>query len=333
MKTRLKSCIAILVVVGVGVGAAISWYYNKQIEAPLFDSEQDFLVSRGDTLSSIANNLVDDGFLKEEFTLKAFARINEVTHIKAGEYLFPAGITLGEFVNWIEKGKGQIGIKLTIVEGWTFKKMRETVSRAPKLIQKTAGMSDQEIMQAMGFPELHPEGQFYPDTYQYRAGDSDLTLYKKSFNLMQEILNSAWENRKPGIQITDKYQALVLASIVEKESQVWDEQPEISGVFDNRLRLGMRLQADPTVIYGVGDAYNGDITRKHLKTDTPYNTYTRGGLPPTPISLPGESAILASVNPAVTKSLYFVAKGKGRHKFSKTLKEHNAAVQKYIFKK
>jgi UPF0755 protein len=333
MKTRFKKSIAILVVIGVGIGATVSWYYNKQIETPLFDSEQDFLVNRGDTLSSIANNLVDGGFLKEEFTLKAFARINAVDHIKAGEYLFPAGITLGEFVHWIEKGKGQIGIKLTIVEGWTFKQMREAISHAPKLIQKTAAMSGQEIMQAMGFPDRHPEGQFYPDTYQYRAGDSDLTLYKKSFNLMQEILNSAWENRKPDIQITDKYQALILASIVEKESQVWDEQPEISGVFENRLRLGMRLQTDPTVIYGVGDAYNGDITRKHLKTDTPYNTYTRGGLPPTPISLPGESAILASVNPAVTKSLYFVAKGKGRHKFSKTLKEHNAAVQKYIFNK
>lgn len=333
MKTGLKRYVAIFVVVGVGIGAAVSWYYNEQIEAPLFDSEQEFLVSRGDTLSSIASHLVDGEFLKEKFTLKAFARINEVGHIKAGEYLFPAGITLGEFVHWIEKGKGQIVIKLTIVEGWTFKQMRQAIASAPKLIHKTAGMSDEAIMLAVGFPELHPEGQFYPDTYQYRSGDSDLTLFKKSFHLMQEILNSAWENRKADIQIKNKYEALILASIIEKESQVWDEQPEISGVFDNRLRLGMRLQTDPTIIYGVGDAYDGDITRKHLKTDTPYNTYTRGGLTPTPISLPGESAIFASVNPAVTKSLYFVAKGKGRHQFSKTLKEHNIAVQKYIFKK
>jgi UPF0755 protein len=185
-------------------------------------------------------------------------------------------------------------------------------------------------MAELGFPKLHPEGQFYPDTYHYRLGDSDLMIFRKAFDLMQERVDRAWENRLPEIEIHSRYQALVMASIIEKESGVWEEQPEISGVFNNRLRLDMKLQTDPTVIYGIGDKYKGNITRKHLETDTPYNTYTRKGLPPTPIALPGESAILAAVNPLETESLYFVAKGEGKHKFSRTLQEHNAAVKKYI---
>ena len=329
----LKRGFGILVMLGVAVGATAIWYYKNQISLPLNLQHHVLQVERGDTLSSLGSRLVQSGVLKEPYTLKVYARLNSVNHIQAGEYQFPSDLNLAELVSWLETGKGQVGIKVTIVEGWTFRQMREALASAPKLSQLTGSWTGQQIMAKLGYPDLHPEGQFYPDTYHYLAGESDLTLYKKAFDLMQKTLDAAWQNRKSEIEITDKYQALIMASIVEKESQVWDEQPEISGVFNNRLRKGMRLQTDPTVIYGVGDEYDGDITYKQLKTDTPYNTYMRPGLPPTPISLPGARAIMAAVNPAETKSLYFVAKGAGQHHFSKTLKEHNAAVQKYIFKK
>jgi UPF0755 protein len=333
MSNWLKRGLGILAMLGIAVAGSATWYYNNQISSPLNLQGHVLQVDRGDTLSSLGSRLVHDEILKEPYTLKVYARLNSINHIQAGEYQFPADLNIAELVRWLETGKGQVGIKVTIVEGWTFRQMREVLTSAPKLSQLTGSWTDQQIMTELGYPDLHPEGQFYPDTYHYLSGESDLTIYKKAFDLMQQILDAAWQNRKPEIEIKDKYQALIMASIVEKESQDWDEQPEISGVFNNRLRKGMRLQTDPTVIYGVGDEYNGDITRKHLKTDTPYNTYTRHGLPPTPISLPGARAITAAVNPAQTKSLYFVAKGAGQHYFSKTLKEHNAAVQKYIFKK
>ena len=311
--------------------SVFTWQYLSAISKPLEFGQVSFLVKRGDTLSSIANRLVELGITEETLSIRVYARLNQVgSHILAGEYRFPEQITVSEFVHSLESGKNQIGIRLTIVEGWTFRQMREEINRASKLELTTSSWSDQEIMAELGFPKLHPEGQFYPDTYHYRLGDSDLMIFRKAFDLMQERVDRAWENRLPEIEIHSRYQALVMASIIEKESGVWEEQPEISGVFNNRLRLNMKLQTDPTVIYGIGDKYKGNITRKHLETDTPYNTYTRKGLPPTPIALPGESAILAAVNPLETESLYFVAKGEGKHKFSRTLQEHNAAVKKYI---
>ncbi len=330
MKSGSKKVLGTIVLLGLGSLAAATVYYDSEINQPLLDLPNPFLVERGDTLSSLARDLLRAGNISEPYTLKIYARLNDVNHIKAGEYKFPEHISLADFVRWLEKGKGQVGIKVTIVEGWTFKQMRGALATANNLKQLTTGWTDQDIMTELGYPDDHPEGQFYPDTYQYRAGDSDLNILRRSFELMRTILDDAWLQRKPDIQIKNTYEALIMASIIEKESQVRDEQPEISGVFDNRLRMGMRLQTDPTVIYGVGDAYAGDITRKHLKTDTPYNTYTRYGLPPTPISLPGEQAILSAVNPMTTEALYFVAKGEGRHQFSKTLKAHNAAVKKYL---
>ena len=333
MKRKIgKVCLALLVS-GLLVAALGVWYYHSAITKPRNFNDEIFLVERGDSLSSIANELLDQGVIEEAYTLKLYARLNhEGMFIKAGEYKIPDEINLAEFVSGLVSGKGQIGIKITIIEGWTFKQMREQINQAPKLNHETANWSDQQIMRALGVPDLHPEGQFYPDTYHYRRNESDLSLYKKAFDLMQDSLDLAWANRKQGIQLKSRYEALILASIIEKESQALDELSQISGVFDNRLREGMRLQTDPTVIYGIGDAYKGNITRKHLKTDTPYNTYTRDGLPPTPISLPGRSAITAAVNPEQTKAFYFVAKGGGKHQFSKTLAEHNAAVKKYILK-
>ena len=222
---------------------------------------------------------------------------------------------------------------VTIVEGWTFRMMREVLGTAEGLRPDTREWSDDRIMEALGYPDLHPEGQFYPDTYYYRKGDPDLDIYRKAFELMQFRLRQVWAQRSPDLPLDDPYEALIVASIIEKETQDRDEQPTIAGVLFNRLRKGMRLQTDPTVIYGVGDAFDGNIIRKHLKTDTPYNTYTRAGLTPTPISLPGMDSLMAAVRPAETEAYYFVAKGGGRHHFSRTLEEHNRAVRKYILGK
>ena len=237
------------------------------------------------------------------------------------------------FLDRIVTGKGQVDVKVTIVEGWNFRQMRQALRDAPGLRQTTADWSDDRIMEALGYPQTHPEGQFYPDTYHYHTNDPDLAIYRKAFELMQERLEEAWSRRLPGLPLENSYEALILASIIEKETQARDEQPKIAGVFFNRLARGMRLQTDPTVIYGVGETFDGDLTRKHLETDTPYNTYTRGGLTPTPISLPGLDSLMAAVRPQETEAYYFVAKGEGRHHFSRTLEEHNRAVRKYILGK
>jgi len=334
MKRWFKVFLLSLSVVAVAVIASASWLYVKAISQPLQFGDEIYLVERGDSISSIAKKLIDKKVITNPYPLKLYVRLKKVgRYIKSGEYKFPDGITISEFVDRLVSGKGQIGIKITIIEGWTFRQMRNAINEAPKLEKLTKSWTDKQIMEELGHPYLHPEGQFYPDTYQYRKGDTDLSIYRKAFLLMKDKLDYAWENRKEDIQIKDPYEALIMASIIEKESQVWDEQPLISGVFENRLKVGMRLQTDPTVIYGLGDEYQGNLRHKHLKQDTPYNTYTRHGLTPTPISLPGFPALLAAVQPEETEHFYFVARGEGRHKFSRTLKEHNAAVRKYILNK
>ena len=316
------------------VAAGGYWYFTETISKPLDFKDKLFLVESGDNLHKISERLVDMGITKEPWSLKLLARQQgSANDIQAGEYELPSSINLKQFLHRIVNGLGQVDMRITILEGWTFKQMRQALAKAKKLKQDTMGWSDQQIMEAMGKPDMHPEGQFYPDTYYYRANESDLAVYRKSYNLMQERLAEIWQQRQQDIQIKTPYEALILASIIEKESWLKEEQPRISGVFMNRLKKGMRLQTDPTVIYGVGEAFDGDITRKHLRTDTPYNTYTRAGLTPTPISLPGSDSLLAAVKPEKTDAFYFVAMGEGKHKFSKTLSEHNAAVRKYILGK
>ncbi|MGI9317364.1 MAG: endolytic transglycosylase MltG [bacterium] len=334
MRNSLVRLLIPLLVIAVFIVIAGYSYYSRAVTRQLSFPKDTFLIESGDTLNRIANRLVGEGILPEPWSLRLLAKRKGIGgSILAGEYQFPEKMNLQEFLDRVVNGKGQVDVRVTIVEGWTFQQMREALRQAPKLSQLTAEWSDQKIMGALGYPELHPEGQFYPDTFYYRANDTDLELLKKSFGLMQTKLDHAWQQRAPDLPLEDPYEVLILASIIEKETQVREEQPTIAGVFMNRLKKGMRLQTDPTVIYGVGDAYDGDITREHLKTDTPYNTYTRAGLTPTPISLPGEDSLMAAVKPSKTEAFYFVAKGGGRHKFSKTLAEHNAAVRKYILGK
>ncbi len=323
-----------VVVLGLLLIAGSVGYYLKAINQPRDFGDDIVVFAPGDTLHAITMDLQEKGIISEPYTIKIKAYLDDLeTRMQAGEYRFAKKTSIAEFLDHLVKGKGQIGVKVTIIEGWTFDKMRKALGQQKKLKHLTTNWSERQIMEKLGHADLYPEGQFYPDTYYYRVGDTDLSIYESAFSLMQKKLDQAWANRSEGIMLKNRYEALILASIIEKETQYLPEQPIISGVLNNRLKKGMRLQVDPTVIYGLGEQYKGNITRKHLKSDTPYNTYTRYGLPPTPISLPGMGAIDAAVNPAKTDAYYFVAKGEGRHHFSKTLKEHNRAVRKFILGK
>ena len=319
----LFSLLAIVIVV---VGLSF-WAVNR----PLDFGAQTWVIEPGDTLGKVAAQLVEREVIGQTLPLRLLARLGGLgKQIRAGEYRFPPGTSLAEFLERVTTGKSQVGIKVTIIEGWTFRQMRAHLRRAPKLKQVTANMNDRQLMAKLGHPELHPEGRFFPDTYYYTAGQTDLSIYRKAFHLMQEKLDAAWENRAADLGLAGKDEALIMASIIEKESWIAHEQRKIAGVFYNRLKKGMRLQTDPTVIYGLGAAFDGNLTRAHLKTDTPYNTYTRKGLTPTPISLPAEDALTAAVRPMQTDAYYFVASVDGKHHFSETLTQHNKAVWEYI---
>lgn len=249
-----------------------------------------------------------------------------------GEYALKKNMSQNEILSLFVSGR-VITYPLTLLEGWNFSQFREILKKSKNLKQTVADLSNQEIMTRLGRNGLHPEGYFYPDTYFYSAGSTDFTILKNAFERMQSRLDQQWQAREKGLPYKSRYEALIMASIVEKETGQASERPVIAGVFINRLRIGMRLQTDPTVIYGMGNIFKGNIRKKDLRKDTPYNTYTRNGLPPTPIAMPGDDAIYAALHPAKTNALFFVARGDGSHVFSKTLKDHNKAVRKYQLKK
>jgi UPF0755 protein len=264
--------------------------------------------------------------------LEAYARLNGLaTRLQAGEYALTPGLTPPALLERIVAGQ-VIQYPLTVVEGWTFRQLRQALAAHPKLVQTLAGLSDAEIMTRLGRPGDHPEGRFLPDTYHFPAGFTDAAFLRRALTAMDQRLADLWKRRSPAAPLQEPYQALILASIIEKETGMAAERAEIAGVFARRLRQGMRLQTDPTVIYGLGEAFDGNLRRRDLETDTPYNTYTRAGLPPTPIALPGLAALEAAVNPADGDTLYFVADGEGGHVFSRTLEEHNRAVRRYQLK-
>jgi len=219
--------------------------------------------------------------------------------------------------------------QVTLVDGWTFAQVRAALAKAEQLKPDTQGLTDEAIMALLGRPGTNPQGRFYPDTYNYAKGSSDLAVLRRAMRLMDTRLAAAWAQRAPGLPITTPDQALILASIVEKETGQAADRAMIAGVFCNRLRLGMPLQTDPSVIFGLGDKFDGTLHKRDLQTDTPWNTYTRVGLPPTPIAMPGDAALIAALHPATTKALYFVARGDGSSEFSTSLDEHNRAVNKY----
>jgi UPF0755 protein len=287
----------------------------------------------GSSLSAVARDLEQRGYLESAFYFQLMARLDgQASRIKAGEYHLASGLTPKSLLALLVSGR-VMSHTLTLVEGWNFQQVLVAVAGHQALKKTLSDLSDEEIMAKLGFPDMHPEGRFLPDTYHFPKGTSDLDFLRRAHSAMEQLLAREWASREPDLPLKSPYEALIIASIVEKETGRAEERPEIAGVFIRRLRKGMRLQTDPTVIYGMGQAFNGNIRRSDLRQDTPYNTYVHGGLPPTPISMPGADALHAVLHPADGKSLYFVAKGDGYHHFSDTLAEHNKAVRKYQLKR
>jgi len=257
-----------------------------------------------------------------------FRASGQARQIRAGSYEFERGTTPRSLLRKLVRGEESLR-SLTLVEGWTFRQLREAMSTAQDLRLDTAALTDADIMERLGRQGQHPEGRFFPDTYSYAKGSSDLKLLALAMRTMDRHLQAAWDRRAPDTPLQSPDQALILASIIEKETGIDEDRAQIGGVFSNRLRIGMMLQTDPTVIYGMGERFDGNLRKKDLQTDTPWNTYTRFGLPPTPIAMPGRRSLQAAVEPQQTKALYFVARGDGSSEFSDNLAAHNRAVNKY----
>jgi len=303
------------------------WFLERPLEMPA--EPWSFEVRPGATLSAVARDLAGEGVIPHSLPLVALARWKGVDRaIKAGNYELLSGITLPQLLAKLTQGD-VTQTSLTIVEGATFADFVKALRDSRDVAKTAIGLPDAELLAKLGIDAPHPEGQFFPDTYHFAAGASDVALMKRAHRLLAERLDAAWAKRAADVPLATPYEALVLASIVEKETGRAADRPLVASVFANRLRKGMRLQSDPTVIYGMGAAFDGNLRRRDLETDTPYNTYPRAGLPPTPIALPGKGAILAALAPAPGDSLYFVAKGDGSHQFSATLDEHRRAVDRF----
>lgn len=288
-----------------------------------------FSVTPGSGVRGATEDIAKAGVPVEPLALEALARLTgKSSRLKAGSYELKAGATPMRLLDQLARGEfAQESI--AIIEGWTFRQMRQAIALNRGLRQDTLDLSDAEVLARITPDYKHPEGLFFPDTYLFAKGASDLQVYRQAFALMQKRLNDGWNHRAASLPYKTPYEALVMASIVEKETGLASEREMIAGVFVNRLRIGMLLQTDPTVIYGMGNRFDGNIRKSDLLTDTPYNTYRRAGLPPTPISLPGVAALTAAMNPAKTEALYFVSRGDGSSHFSSSLGQHNEAVQKY----
>lgn len=325
-----------LILLLAAAAALTAWDAHRQLGAPLqLEGEQALTVSRGTAWSRLVSDLQARGWLapRAALYLKAYGRISgDAGRIQAGEYAVQPGTTPVELVALLKSGD-VISYQLTLVEGWRTDQAWAAVRAHPK-IRRTDGLDEPAaLMQALGKGDQHPEGRFLPETYRFTQQTSDVEFMRRAYVAMEAAMARQWAARQPDLPLANAEEALILASIIERETGVPAERPQIAGVFVRRLRLGMRLQTDPTVIYGMGDAFDGNIRRRDLRTDTPYNTYTRKGLPPTPIALPGEEALAAAVNPADGDALFFVSRGDGSHVFSATVQEHNAAVRKYQLKR
>jgi UPF0755 protein len=299
---------------------------------PVGDAPLTVDIPAGQPFAATARELESRGVLDHPEWLRAYARVTGAdARVKAGEYEIAPGTSPRELLRLFESG-AVVRHSVTIVEGWTFRSLREALQRSPYLDNTLAGQDDAAVMAALGEPGTPPEGLFFPDTYLFGKGTADLEILRQARARMQRELEDAWNGRAGDLPITTPYEALILASIIEKETALASERERIAGVFVQRLRRGMRLQTDPTVIYGLGAGFDGNLRRADLERDGPYNTYTRSGLPPTPIALPGAAALRAAVNPDERGELYFVATGlpDGSHEFSRTLAEHEAAVRRYL---
>ncbi|ODU26714.1 MAG: aminodeoxychorismate lyase [Thiobacillus sp. SCN 62-729] len=312
---------------GLGCACGLAWYGNRPLQIePL---PKTLNVVPGTNLRSLSAMLEREGVVGNAQVFWLLGRIlGKAGTLKVGVYTLDRPLTPLELYAMIQRGEVSQAM-VQFIEGWNWREVRAALAAQPMLKNESASMSDTEILQAIGAGEDHIEGLLFPDTYFYAPHTSDLSVLRRAYRRQHEKLMAAWEARAPGLPYRTRYEALIMASIVEKETGVAFERPRIAGVFLNRLRLGMRLQTDPTVIYGLGERFDGNLRKVDLQHDTPYNTYTRAGLPPTPIAMPSEAAIQAALNPAKTDALYFVARGDGTHVFSSTLDAHNRAVNRY----
>ena len=312
----------------------VSFSYHQALEDILnVQSEEiEYSIKSGSSLSAVIYDLKNKEIIKNPRYLLWYARLNGLSNkMKTGDYLLTKGLTNKDFLNNIFTGK-VIQYSLTVIEGWSFKQLLKKLNEHPHIQHTISNLTEKEIMFKLNLDKTHHEGQFLPDTYHFPKQLSDIEFLKRAYTSMQTTLKNEWDNRAENLIYKNSYEALIMASIVEKETGLASEREQIAGVFVRRLEKRMRLQTDPTVIYGMGDKYKGNIRKRDLLLDTPYNTYRRRGLPPTPIALPGRDAIYAALHPAQGKSLYFVSRGDGSHQFSDTLKDHNKAVIKYQLK-
>jgi len=327
MLFRLKLLFLTLFAAVLGLGGWILWFALAPIE--LATPTVEFSITPGSTLRSATRQMAGAGVPVQEWKFVLLARAYGANAaVKAGSYQVSAGATPLALLRKITRGEYALG-EILFVEGWTFRQMRDAMQSHPDLKGNSQTLSEGEIMAKLGAPDALAEGMFFPDKYVFAKGTSDLAVLARAYRAMQKHLQSAWAGRAPDLPIADPYQALILASIVEKETGSASDRAMVAGVFVNRLRLGMKLQTDPSVIYGLGEKFDGNLRKRDLETDTPFNTYTRPGLPPHPIAMPGLASLNAAVHPAQTDALYFVSRGDGTSEFSRTLVEHNRAVTQY----
>lgn len=335
MRTLLR-LLGVLILLGIVATAALGWWGHRWLQTPIATLTEPTVIEvrKGASLRTVASSLNDQNLLDQPRIWTAWARITQRAHsLKAGEYQLLPGLTPSGLLDLLNSGEVLLH-SVTFIEGSTFNDIRKVLAQSPTIVSEYGERSPEDVMRALGQPDLHPEGQFFPDTYRYPRNTTDIELLGMAFRRMQQELETVWQSRASDLPLASPYEALILASIIEKETALDSERPQIAGVFVERLRRGMRLQTDPTVIYGMMASYDGNIRRADLLRDTPYNTYTRGGLPPTPIAMPGLDSLRAAVQPEITGALFFVATGDGdgSHYFSRTLAEHNAAVRRYLKK-
>jgi UPF0755 protein len=320
--------LAALVLAALAIGA-LGLYRWSEMPLTWAHSPAEYTVSPGRSVRQIANDVAQTGAPLNPLLFDLFVRLEgKAAHLQAGTYSIASGITPALLIGKMEKGD-VVPIEIVIPEGWTFRQMQGALVTDPDLKPTTKGWTDAQLLEALGATESSPEGLFAPDTYRFARGTTDLEIFRRAYHVQHKRLADAWSERTADLPLSNPYQALVLASIVEKETGRSEDRPQIAAVFLNRLRRGMLLQTDPTVIYGLGTSFDGNLHKRDLMTDTPFNTYTRPGLPPTPISLPGSAALLAVVKPSASDALYFVARGDGTSQFSGNIDEHNRAVSKY----
>lgn len=329
---RIVTALTVLIMLGLAGAAGGYAYWQSRLAEPLtLDEPLLYQVPAGAGFNQVVADLGRRGVIADPWALRVLARVtpDQVPALRVGEYRLTPEMNSRDMMALLASNE-VVTYSLTVPEGWTFAQMRALLDSAKKLEHRTADMSDAEVMALLDADKSHPEGWFFPDTYQYHLGMSDADILRQSYQRMEQMLDTAWAARADGLPFDTPYEALIMASLIERETGAPDERREIAGVFKRRMKRGMRLQTDPTVIYGMGSRYDGNITRADLKEKTPYNTYVIDGLPPTPIALPGSAALEAAVNPLPGNTLYFVARGDGSHYFSRSLREHNNAVNRFI---